>query len=146
MSKHFSLIAILLVMFTSMQSAKAAFILKNRSVEVLQMQVDAPSSTGKIMNESPSTIPNTLSAFSRHKEKSGALAYISAGCGVLGFAIASIHTTFIMLILGTIAGIAGKMGMKAYRGRNGLRALSIIGLVLGAILVLYATVPLLFLI
>ena len=78
------------------------------------------------------------------KPKSGVIAYLSAGSALLGLAIASPHTALLLIILGTFAGIAGKVGLKAYKGRPFLRTLCIIGIILGFVVLALGTVPLIF--
>lgn len=80
------------------------------------------------------------------KPKSAFLAYLAAGLGVLGIAIMSIHTTPIIILLGLVAGISGKTGLKKIKHDKFLKALCFIGIVLGAILVIFGTIPLLFLV
>lgn len=80
------------------------------------------------------------------KPKSAFLAYLAAGLGVLGIAIMSIHTTPIIILLGLVAGISGKTGLKKIKHDKFLKALCYIGIVLGAILVIFGTIPLLFLV
>lgn len=82
----------------------------------------------------------------RKKPKSAFLAYLAAGLGVLGIAIMSIHTTPIIILLGLVAGISGKTGLKKIKHDKFLKALCYIGIVLGAILVIFGTIPLLFLV
>jgi hypothetical protein len=102
------------------------------------MQPAVPSPTFETVKE--------LFAGKHTKSASGFLAYCSAGCGLFGILIASIHTVFLILLLGLIAGVTGKMGLKRYKRKPFLRALCYAGIILGAILVLFGTIPILFLI
>lgn len=148
MKKH--LCSLLLLLWVFAPAANAAFIVRNQSNPVTQTadQLKLNTNNFNILTDasSPSTVSSPLLALAKKKEKSGFLAYFSLSCGVIGFAFASPQTTLIMMLLGLVAGVSGKMGLKAFKGRRGLRAMCIIGIILGAILVLYATIPILFLV
>lgn len=76
------------------------------------------------------------------KEK-GALAWIAAGCAVLGLALISPHTVLLIFILGTLSGVFGRLGLNLYKHNKFYRFLCIASIILGAFLVLLAMVPLL---
>ncbi len=130
-------IIILLILAISVIAAipvQAGYVLKHPTSRVVTMS----ESNSTVLD--PASFPQLA-----HKPKSGFLAYLSAGSAVLGLAIASPQLAFALIILGTLAGITGKMGLKLYRGRPFLRTLCIIGLILGAVVLAFGMVPLLFL-
>ena len=98
-----------------------------------------------IMYSHPSRGMHTIHVLPKRSEQSGILAYLSAGCAVLGLAIASPGMSLFLILLGTAAGVFGKIGLKAYRGRTFLRVLCVVGIILGAVVLLLGMVPLIFL-
>lgn len=98
-------------------------------------------------SETMSSRNNVLSVpYSSPRTKSGFLAYLSAGSAILGILIGTPQLAFALILLGTLAGITGKIGLKLYRGRPFLRTLCYIGIILGAIVLAFGMVPLLFLV
>lgn len=91
-----------------------------------------------------SSAPAIPAALPKPHAKSGILAYLSAGCGLIGLAIATPSMSLLLICLGTAAGVFGKMGLKAYRGRTFLRVLCIVGMILGAVVLALGMVPLIF--
>ncbi|GAA4461875.1 hypothetical protein GCM10023093_07400 [Nemorincola caseinilytica] len=79
------------------------------------------------------------------KKESGFYAYFSAACGTVGLLFLSPQFTLALLVLGIAAEISGKMGLKRYRHKAGLRALCYAGIALGFVLLLFAIVPIAFL-
>ncbi|PQJ12994.1 hypothetical protein CJD36_004415 [Flavipsychrobacter stenotrophus] len=77
--------------------------------------------------------------------KHGFTAYFAAGLGVLGLLFFPIQATLLMMLFGLGAGVFGKIGLKMYKHDKLLKALCYIGIILGALLVLFATIPILFL-
>lgn len=78
--------------------------------------------------------------------REGAMGYLSVGFAFVGLCFFSLQTTLIMLICGLGATILGKIGIKQYKHQKLLRALCYVGIVIGFLLVLFATVPILFLV
>ena len=75
----------------------------------------------------------------------GFLAYFGIGCGIIGLATIAIPSTLLMMLFGLTAGVAGKMGVNRYKHDRKYKALSYVAIVLGGILVLLATIPILLL-
>lgn len=81
----------------------------------------------------------------RHSFRGGFAAYLSVGLGALGLIFFGLQTTALMMLFGIAAGVAGKVGLKRYKHDRLLKTLCYIGIGLGALLVVFATIPILFL-
>ena len=80
-----------------------------------------------------------------HRHVPGFLAYFAVGCGVVGLLTIAIPSTLLMTLFGLAAGVAGKMGLKRYKHDKVFKAMCYVGIGLGALLVILATIPILLL-
>jgi len=106
------------------------------------IQIGSPQAPYKPLRE----ILSMQGTSAKDKSKGGALAYISAVCGVAGLAIASPQTAAVMILLGLAAGLFGTAGLKKSKHNKFHRFLCYLGIVLGAILIVFGTIPILFLV
>ncbi len=140
---YFSLLSLLMCLSTT--NSTAAFVLKKKQVEITQSERPHIDMHQMFVGNKPQ-LPSLLASHPTKNIKSGVVAYLAAGLGIVGLAIGSVETTLIMMILGLAAGVFGKVGLNMYKRKPFLRFLCYTGIVLGALLVLFASVPILFLV
>jgi hypothetical protein len=92
----------------------------------------------------PFTAPKDRAGKTVHTH--GFLAYFSAACGVVGLLFAAVPSSLGMMLFGLVAGYTGVDGLKKYKHDKSLRTFCYIGIVLGAIAVVFGTIPILLLV
>ena len=117
----------------------AAFPVKN--LHSASIQATSDSTSANALHQSDTPTPETK----RHHIP-GFLAYFGIGCGIIGLATIAIPSTLLMMLFGLTGGVAGKMGVNRYKHDKTYKALSYVAIVLGGILVILATIPILLLI
>ncbi|MBI1184781.1 hypothetical protein GC194_10940 [bacterium] len=140
MKQVFCLTLLLFLLLVCRNQIYAAFVIQNAPVKANEITQSNFTTQYSFLEHSTDKVLST-----RPKEKNGFLAYFSIGCALLGLALASPHLSLVLVVLGTAAGISGKMGLKAYRDRTFLRVLCVLGIVLGVVVVALGTIPIIFL-
>jgi len=144
-----SLILIGPFLFVTPTTTRAAFIPKG-IIHAFSIAVDSPKKAQvqvRTDDDDFDAPPAPVHEKKHHVKKHSFLAWFAFWCGIAGVACVAAPTALVlfMYLFGLTAGVTGANGIKKYRHAKLLKTLCYIGLILGAIAVVLATIPILLL-
>lgn len=152
MSKHFSriLFGLLFLLLSQTETAQAGFYIRRMHSDSATNTENTHATALSLITKPSQLLKATGFAVPMAAKRSHDqpfYAWFSIGCGVIGLALMAIlQATPLIILFGLLAGFSGKAGIKKNKHNSFLKTLCYIGIAVGLILVIFGTIPLLFLV